>query len=134
MKIRIEPMNENNETFKEMNVKQIQIEYFMKYLPYKEIGWYWYENLGLTAEQDDLILFQMNNTIIASAKYDMKLEKSKAFKVKTNTIKIFKPITKDELCNIIPKFTNFSMVRWSYDKSDVDMEVLEQRMSVPIDN
>lgn len=138
MRIRIEPMTENNETFKGKDIKEIQTKCFME--DFREVGvgkacgWYEYENYGLEAEEGDLILFQMNNSIIASAKYVMKLEKAKAFKVDINTVRIFKPILKEELSVIIPKFQNFGMVRWDYDIKDVNMELLEQRMSMPIDN
>lgn len=139
MKIRIEPMNENNETFIGKDIKEIQTKCFMidfcKVGVGKKCGWYEYENYGLEANEGDLILFQMNNRIIASAKYVMKLPKpTLAFKVDINTIRIFKPITKEELHDIIPQFTHFGMVRWSFVEADVNMDLLEQRMSVPIDN
>lgn len=137
MKVRILPMLQTEETFVGKTIREIQVDIFMNTFIERGIGkqngWYRYETYGLRANEGDLILFQMNNTIIASAIYDMPDKAGEEFKVYVDTVKIFEPITKEELSIIIPSFKGFNNVKWVYDVRDVNMELLEQRMSVPID-
>ena len=137
MKVRILPMLQTEETFVGKTIREIQVDIFMNTFIErgvgKQNGWYWYENYGLDANEGDLILFQMENTIIASGIFFMNLPYSKSFIIDVSTVKIFKPITKEELSIIIPSFKGFNQVKWSYDVREVNMELLEQRMSVPIE-
>ncbi len=104
--IRIIPMEPDEET-----IEEIQIEYFEDRLPNDEIFYFCFGK-GINIEEDDLLLFQYSNHIVASA-IGIKCNKtygelSKLFKhhiiLKNNSIKTFKPITQDEL-NIYIKRT-----------------------------
>lgn len=131
MKIRILPMDYNNSEFINKEIKQIQIDYFMYTLPIAENCNYYYEKKGLNSKDGDLILFQMNNTIIASAIYESNLKGKHAFSIKNDSIKVFKPITYDELGKIIDDLHKFDRIKRRYDISNVDMEQLNARMSLP---
>lgn len=97
--IRIIPMEPDEET-----IEEIQSEYFEDRLPNDEVFYFCFGK-GINIEEDDLLLFQYSNHIVASA-IGIKCNKthgelSKLFKhhiiLKTNSIKTFKPITQDEL-------------------------------------
>lgn len=124
-------MSSENDSFKEKSIKQIQLDYFMRTL-LEEKGWYWYERNGINANEGDLILFQMDNTIIASAIYDIKIKNRPVFVVKTDTIKIFEPITNDELSAIITDLEKFDRIKRAYDISNVNMELLYKRMNLAV--
>lgn len=131
MKIRILPMDHNNSEFINKEIKQIQNDYFMNTLPIDEKCLYYYEKKGLNAKDGDLILFQMDNNIIASAIYDFDTKIKPAFFVEKDSIKVFKPITYDELSKIINDLYKFGRVKSCYDISNVDMEQLNARMDLP---
>ena len=106
MSIRIVPMDLNNSEFLGKDIPQIQNDYFVNYL--NNDGWYKYQKSGIEAEDGDLLLFQINNLIIASAIYDMPMRKINQFIVRKGTVKVFKPIDKDEFQNIFDDFKRFS--------------------------
>ena len=101
--VRIIPMSLENEEFVGKTVEQVQNEFFLDTLPIKESGWYYYDKSGLNSVQGDLLLFQMDNSIIASAIYKDTIsfdkranaENGGVISVYTDSIKIFKPITKE---------------------------------------
>lgn len=133
MKVRILPMLQTEETFVGKSITEIQVMCFWNDFRKERKGFYEYITYGINAQQGDLILFQMNNSIIASAEFVFQNPVSKEFNVDIKSIKIFKPITKEELENIIPDFKGFNNVKWEYDVRDVNMELLEQRMKVPLE-
>ena len=67
MHIRIIPMSMEDSTFVGKSIKEVQDDYFNDYLINVEKGWYFYAKSGLNANEGDLLLFQMSNSIIASA-------------------------------------------------------------------
>lgn len=126
-------MSSEIDEFKGKSIKQVQIDYFMRILPIEEKGWYYYQNKGIQAESGDLILFQMNNVIIASAIFDINIKNVPAFTVDIDTIKVFKPITNEELSSIIFNLNKFDRIKRVYNVENVNMELLFNRMNLPID-
>lgn len=99
--VRIVPMEYGEET-----IEEVQEEFFENRLPKKDKKYNCYGN-GIMADEDDLLLFQYDNHIVASAIYiDCNKtvgEEAKEFKnhilIELGTIKTFKPISQDELNN-----------------------------------
>ena len=94
--VRILPMNHETEDFVGKTIDEIQKEFFCKTL-IEEKGWYRYKTHGLRAIEGDLVLFQMDSQIIASAlfrdclpMFDDGWNGSLLFQC--HSIKIFKPI------------------------------------------
>ena len=121
-------MNPDNSEFQEKSINEIQNDYFINYLNYD--GWYKYEKNGLNAEVGDLLLFQMNNSIIASAIYSMPMAKSNHFVVQKGTVKVFKPIDKDEFMGMFNGFKRFSNAKFSIDPTKEQMDLLIKRMDI----
>lgn len=136
MQIRIVPMSFEDEEFKGKDLEYVQKIFFCKTL-INEQGWYQFKEKGLVADEGDLLLFQMSNSIIASAEL-IKSERFArkigdycgAFWLKCSTIKIFDPILPDELKTMIPGFKSFNEVKQSFSIEEVDMDKLEPRMNI----
>lgn len=137
MEIRIVPMSGDDQEFIGKTIEEIQNDYFLKDLIRVNKGWYYYAERGLVAEQGDILLFQMNNSIIAAAKLDNIVKFIKktvdgcngAYVVDCKTIKVFEPITKDELKEIIPKFEKFSQTKYAFQDNEIDIAALNRRIN-----
>ena len=138
MNIRIIPMSIYNSEFQGKTINQIQKEFFDDYLTYEGKGWYYYGRKGMEANKGDLLLFQMNNSIIASAKLNDIIRFKKptidgnfgVYILTKNTIKSFRPITKNELSKLICGFKTFNQTKQKFSISDVALKVLNARMSL----
>ena len=128
MSIRIVPMDLNNSEFLGKDIPQIQNDYFVNHL--NNDGWYKYQKSGIEAEDGDLLLFQINNLIIASAIYDMPMRKINQFIVRKGTVKVFKPIDKNEFQNIFDDFKRFSNAKYIFKPTKEQMDLLTKRMNV----
>lgn len=136
MKIRIIPMSIYDVEFEGKNIKEIQEDYFINYLSKEGKGWYYFGQKGIEANTGDLLLFQMNNSIIACATLDDVIHFKKpteecnygALVVEENSIKIFKPIDKEELSQMIIGFIGFNQSKQKFNESDVKLELLMDRM------
>lgn len=136
MNIRIIPMSLNDDEFEGKDIEYVQKEYFKGTLDKTNKGWYYYGKNGLEAQSGDLLLFQMENSIIASAELEDVICFKKtsidgnngALILNRKTIKIFKPITKEELKKYIPDFIAFNQVKQKYDSKEVNIELLKERM------
>lgn len=92
----------------------------------------------MEANKGDLLLFQMKNSIIASAKLNDMIKFKKptadgnlgAYILCKDTIKSFKPITKKELSKLIIGFKTFSQTKQKFYISDVSLKLLNARMSL----
>ena len=137
MEIRIIPMSNDDLEFVGKNIEEIQKDFFKGSLIAKENGWYYYAKTGLDAKEGDLVLFEMNNGIIASAILERVLRFKKptpegnngTFVLKTNTIKTFKPISKEELKEIITGFDSFNQTKQKFNLEEVNMEKLNEKMN-----
>lgn len=135
MHIRIVPMSMYDSIFEGKSIEEIQNWYFMDHLINFEKGWYWYAKSGLNSNNGDLLLFQMQNKIIASAN----LKQVLVFKKMTedgckgallvDDVKVFNPIEKDELNTFISDFKSFSQAKQDFDSKSVDMEKLYSRLN-----
>lgn len=129
-------MSHDDDEFKGMNVEQIQSKFFNGSLIEIEKGWYNYGKSGLEANTGDLLLFQIDNKVIASAELEDIIQYLKptiegycgAYILNMKSIKVFKPITKDEMIKYIPSFDGFSQTKQKYSDSDVNMKELKERI------
>lgn len=136
MEVRIIPMSLNDAEFKGMSIKDVQTKFFKGSLVEIEKGWYNYGRSGLEANTGDLLLFQMDNQIIASAKLEDIMPYSKptidgyygALILNKKSIMVFTPITKDEMVKYIPSFNGFNQVKQKYSMSEVNMDALKERI------
>lgn len=135
MKIRIILMSNDNDEFKNKTISEIQNEYFNQYL--KKEHKYYYGKKGINALEGDLLLFEMQNKIIASAVlnnvycYSEEFNGNKgSFDLKN--ICIFKPIEKEELKELINGFTSFGRYsKRTFEESEIkDIEKFKKRMKV----
>lgn len=114
--IRILPMN-GTEEFDSQTAKDVQINFFMDELISRN-GKYYFKSSGMKAETSTLVLFQYDNSIIASAKLCSieKLETQQhgyagAYYFDVSTIEIFEPITIEEMKQAVPTFKRFSQAK-----------------------
>ena len=136
MHVRIIPMSLYDETFVGKCIEEIQKDFFKDYLINVSKGWYYYGKSGLEANSGDLLLFQMNSQVIASAILEDVIQFTKptidgntgALILDRRTIKVFPPIKKEELSLFIKKFISFNQVKQKFDVKDVDFPSLEKRM------
>lgn len=137
--VRILPMNHELE-FNNKNIEEVQNEFFLGSLKngYKDIpkGVYYYRTKGLSSKDGDLILFQMDNQIIASAIFQDSIPFERIFNdikyngelwVHQDTIKIFNPISNDELQELIPDFKRFGDTKYCFDLTDEEYNILVDR-------
>ena len=137
MEIRIIPMSNDDATFVGKSIEEVQKDFFEGSLVTEEKGWYYYAQTGLEALEGDLLLFQMNNSTIASGTLDTVINFSKptidgnygAYVLKVNTIKTFKPISKEELKEMIKKFDSFNQTKQKFNSKEVDLKKLNERMN-----
>jgi hypothetical protein len=136
MEVRILPMSFEDEEFKGKDIDYVQKVFFHKTLVDNK-GYYEYQTTGIEAKSGDLVLFQMDNQVIASAIY-LDILRYKvvsidgcrgSYKFDIKTIKTFKPITKEELSEIIPEFESFNQVKQQFKTVDLDYERLIERMN-----
>ena len=133
--VRILPMNHENETFVGKTIEEVQKGFFCKTL-IENKGWYYYGVSGLKAEAGDLVLFQMDNQIIASALYKEQLpvygdkDSNGAILFYCYSIKIFKPIFGDELVNYIKEFKRFGDTKYLFTLDEDDYQKLLDRLSI----
>ena len=137
MNIRIIPMSFEDPEFIGKDINYVQKQFFMKDLIEVSKGWYYYGKSGLDANEGDLLLFQMNNSIIASAFLDDIIQFSKptidgnngACIINRKSLKIFKPIDKAELRKLIPTFTEFGRTKQKFREEEVELKLLNERMN-----
>lgn len=121
--VRILPMNHDGvEDFVGKTIEEVQKEFFCKTM-IEEKGWYRYQTSGLDAKDGDLVLFQMDSQIIASALFKQRLpindeEWKGALLFHCHSIRIFKPITKEELPSYIQDFKRFGDTKYSFTLDD----------------
>lgn len=138
--VRILPVDHNDNDFKDMSFDEIQKEFFDKELKNNK-GIYWYKSDGLISEEGELVLFQLDNKILASAKYQDSIPFKREYNgtmfngelwFDQDSIKIFKPITSEELSEIIGEQIRFSNVKYVFKLSDEQYEKLIKRMEEQI--
>ena len=111
---RLIPMSTEEEGFKDKSIEEIQNSFFIKNL--KEQGNnYKYRSKGLVANDGDLVLFQMNNSIIASGKFKNRIKYPiitdsyhGELEFYKDSISVCSPIKPEELkkyCNNFERFT-----------------------------
>ncbi len=129
-------MSSSNETFIGKTIETIQKDYFKDYLINVSKGWYYYGKKGLEGSAGDLLLFQIDSQVIASAKLEDIIHFSKptidgctgALIIDRKTIKIFNTISKNELSKYISGFKDFNQSKQKFEISDVNMNELMKRM------
>ena len=101
--IRLLPMSSKYE-FPDMDYKEIQESFFLNTLIHQQEGHYNFRSSGINTPSGTLILFQIDNAVIASAKL-IKITKHEkpidgiyngAYVFDTNSIRVFEPITAEE--------------------------------------
>lgn len=120
--VRLLPMSSKQE-FPNMDRAEIQESFFLNTLIYEKDGHYNFRRSGINAPAGTLILFQFDNAVIASAKlikvlkHDIPIEGiyNGSYVFDTSSIRVFEPITAEEIRKIDPKFSNFSQVKQSID-------------------
>ncbi|WMJ77797.1 MULTISPECIES: HNH endonuclease [unclassified Sedimentibacter] len=128
--IRILPMSAKYE-FPNMTYQEIQKKFFLNELANKKHGEYLFRTSGMAASKGTLVLFQIDNQIIASANL-IQVKKFKepiqgiymgAYYFNVNTIKVFEPISAKELSEIDENFTAFSQSKQKIDSSKQDLVI-----------
>lgn len=120
--IRIIPMNKATE-FDNMSFEEVQHDYFLNNLKNRDNCLYFYLKSGINCKNNCLLLFQYDNSIIASAimkdqiKYDPPRDGVSygAFSLFKDSIQVFDPISARELQLIDNNFHRFSRAKQSMD-------------------
>jgi hypothetical protein len=128
--IRILPMNRHTEPeFKKyQDVKEFQEGFFLRDLPGRPDGEYWYREGGLRAEPRTVVLFQSDGAIIATAilKETKKFDKPKndggtlytgALYFDVKSIRVFEPIEWNIIRHIWPEVKRAARVKWNLNPS-----------------
>ncbi|MBC2726962.1 MAG: HNH endonuclease [Desulfosporosinus sp.] len=108
-----------SEEFPNKSCAQIQEQYFLKDLIQREGCSYYYRKSGLVSENNALLLFQINNEIIASARLneivvfdELLLGQYKgALKLYPDSIQVFKPFNYDDLKTVCPDVVPFTQTK-----------------------
>ena len=138
MKIRLIPMNHEKE-FKNRSIENIQKEFFMgEEMPLSAGGncRCYNDTFGLNdVDEGDLLLFQMDSTIIASAELFSGITNisnepgyKATYLLKKSSIKVFKPITYEELNSHCKNFSRFGQGKTELLSLGLDLEWLINRI------
>jgi hypothetical protein len=117
--IRILPMSSQLKGFRGRSVEDVQQKFFLKELPLPpRNGRFRYPTSGLSAEPDTVVLFQYEGRIIASAvlerheRFDRPEDGYRgALWFDAKSIRVFRPVDRDEIRAIWPEFINFGHVK-----------------------
>jgi len=111
--IRIISMSSNECPDDEQNHYDLQQNYFLgRLIDANENDGRYYNNQKITSPVGTLLLFSFKNEVVACATFlkngnQGRDKYSNYYLIDKNSVKVFEPITKSELQNIIPEFTNF---------------------------
>ena len=132
--VRILPMSHEDPEFVGKTIEEVQRGFFEGTLK-EECGVYRCLTSGLTAEDGNLVLFQMDNQIIASAIFERNIPNpnpvdgyKRHLWFYVDTIKTFNLITKDELKEYIPELKKLSEVKYVFKLTDEQYNKLIERM------
>ncbi|PKM51961.1 MAG: hypothetical protein CVV02_04910 [Firmicutes bacterium HGW-Firmicutes-7] len=108
-----------------MSYKEIQDSFFLNSLIHEKDGHYNFRSSGINTPSGTFILFQIDNAVIASAKLIKIIKHDKpidgiyngAYVFDINSIRVFEPITSEEIRRIDQKFNNFSQVKQKLDSN-----------------
>lgn len=122
--IRLLPMSSKYE-FPDMDYKAIQESFFLNTLIHEKDGYYNFRSTGINTPSGTLILFQIDNAVIASAKLIRITKHEKpvngiyngAYVFDTNSIRVFEPITSEEIRRIDPNFNKFTQSKQKLDSN-----------------
>ena len=139
MKVRLIPMNHEKE-FKDRSIENIQNSFFMgEEMPLSAGGncRCYNDTYGLNeVEEGDLLLFQMDATIIASAELYSGITNISnepgyraTYLLKKNSIKVFEPITNEELSIHCTNFNRFGQGKTELSSLGLDMDWLMKRIN-----
>ncbi len=129
--VRILPMNKA--TFNNAPYSSVQSQFFMQKLPYENKNKYYYEEHGINCNSNDIILFQYDNMIIASARFNNKNINEKYIGLVDNSIFVFEPITIEDLKSIAPTFNKLgnSMQYLRVDNCEKITRLIEAKEYIP---
>jgi hypothetical protein len=119
--VRLLPMDNQEEEFKNRSLEEVQVVFFLDILPRRE-GCYHYLTKGLEAELGSVVLFQFDKRLIASARF----VKRKRFKnpetpyrgalyFEVESIKVFDPVSWSAVHQIWPECKGFNQVKQRLD-------------------
>lgn len=122
--IRLLPMSSKYE-FPNVSYNEIQEFFFQNNLINEKDGHYNFRSSGINTPSGTLILFQIDNAVIASAKLIKIIKHEKpidgiykgAYVFDTSSIRVFEPITAEEIRKIDQKFKNFSQAKQKLDSN-----------------
>jgi len=122
--IRLLPMSSKYE-FPDMDYKAIQDSFFLNTLIHVKDGHYNFRSSGINTPSGTLILFQIDNAVIASAmlvkiiKHDKPIDGiyNGAYVFDTNSIRVFESITSEEIRRIDPNFNKFTQSKQKLDSN-----------------
>ena len=127
--IRIIPMSKNEETFKGMSIEKAQDVFFKDLLINECDNKYYFSGLsGIEVKYDDILLFQYDNHVIASAIVIDYNKKDRCMVLRKDTINTFKPIDKEELKTYIPTFKRFCQMKLKYPTDTIEYDSLLKRI------
>jgi len=114
MQVRLIPMSIDGGSLDVNNVSEVQNEFFLNYLKRNKANYRFIT--GLNANDKDLILFQLNGNVIASAVLKSIIYYNEItsdgyrgeYSFYPETINIFKPISAEELKHFCPEFKGFN--------------------------
>ncbi|MFV0439790.1 MAG: hypothetical protein ACK5LV_00645 [Lachnospirales bacterium] len=120
--------------------EDLQKNFFIGKLINERNGKYFFRTSGMKASKDALILFQFDNSVIASAnllkieKFDEPVNKiySGAYYFDAQTIKVFEPILKEEIMEIDQNFKKFSQAKQTLDleKQELFIKLIDSKASI----
>lgn len=124
--IRILPMN-SNEEFANQKIEEVQDQFFRNILLNRS-GKYYFKKSSMAAPPSTFVLFQYNNSIIASAtlneieKFEIPMQEEYlgAYHFDMRSIETFQPITSAEMKKIVPTFKGFSQAKQKIDSNYIE--------------
>ena len=128
--VRIIPMSKTNETFIGKTSKEVQNDFFMNYLKNEgEYSYHFSGKTGIKANNGDLLLFQFDNHLIASAIFADYDKRNNDMTLEDNSIRIFDSIDKYEFKEYISAFKSFCQMKLKYSLDKVNVDALLKRIN-----
>ena len=122
-------MSKNEETFNGMTIEEVQEKFFKDILINECENKYYFSGLkGINIKYEDILLFQYDNHIIASAiviDYD---KRNRCIILKEDSVKTFDSIDKIELKSFIPSFKKFCQMKLKYPTDTIEYDSLLKRV------
>ncbi len=127
--IQIITLSPDEKEYKGKSYQEIQEDFFIKTLPYREYCRFNHGKSGLDAPNNTLLLFRTQHKIIACARLIKDDKSQNCYHLYRESIRVFEPISEEELRNIDSFYKEFNNMEQTFpiDKLDSILSLINQK-------